>query len=82
MNRKHLKIAAIILAVCVTLSFVHVCLCQEESCPLCAAIRTFSWICVCAFIAYVSVASRYVCVLRSIFFSYLSLFRLKTLLRC
>ncbi len=82
MNKRFLKITALFLAACVMLSLVHVCLCREESCPVCASLRVVLVLSVFACASIInSAASKPVC-RRHFICCTVSLFSLKTLLLC
>ena len=82
MNKRFLKNTALFLSACVLLSLVHVCLCREESCPVCASLRVVLVLAVFACVSIIyNAASKSVC-RRHFICCTVSLFSLKTLLLC
>ena len=82
MNKKLFRLTAVLLAACVVLSLVHVCLCREEDCPICASIRVLLLIAALPCVRIVGDAAASSAACDSFAFSSVSLFKLKTLLLC
>ena len=82
MNKKLFRLTAVLLAACVVLSLVHVCLCREEYCPICALIRVLLLIAALPCVRVVGNAAASPAACDSFACSSISLFKLKTLLLC
>ncbi|MCR4577892.1 MAG: hypothetical protein K5784_08305 [Clostridiales bacterium] len=82
MNRRFLKITALVLAACIVLSLVHVCLCREESCPVCAVLRIVLFLALFTIASITGSAALKRLRRRCLICSAVSLFSLKTLLLC
>ena len=82
MNKRFLKITALLLAACVALSLVHVCLFREGSCPVCASLRIVLILALFTIASIIGKAASNRLCRRRLICSAVSLFSLKTLLLC